>query len=579
MANFTPAPQKASSDRPSSPLGLHPVPGVRPDCISRRGLLSGAAACAALAAASGLGGCGSSGDEADHAGSRSGSASADASKQVVVAMNPTSEPAAGFDPLVSWGCGEHVHEPLIQSTLITTNEDLEFASDLATEYLCSADGLVWTFTIRDDVVFSDGEPLTARDVAFTVNGIIESPASEADLSMVDRAVAVSDTVVELHLNKPYNALLYTLAVLGIVPEHAYGDGYGSHPIGSGRYVLEQWDKGQQVIFSVNPSYYGEKPSMERVVVVFMDEDAVLAAVRKGEVDIAYTYATHAHQAFDGYGLAAYRTVDSRGVSLPVLPAGGTKVVDGDIAYETGNDVTCDIAVRRAVNCGLDRHSMIERVLDGYGRVAYSVGDGMPWSSADMEVAFDRAEAARLLDEAGWVKGDDGVRTRKGVRAAFEIWYSSDDSVRQAIANEFANQMVELGLEVTPRGGSWDEIYPRQFSQPVLWGWGSNSPVEVYELNYSTGWGNYSCYASEATDAYLDQALAQTDVAASYDFWKKAMWDGTEGVAPQGAATWTWIANVDHLYFKRDGLDVAHQKPHPHGHGWSLVNNVDAWSWK
>ena len=196
-------------------------------------------------------------------------------------MNPTSEPAAGFDPLVSWGCGEHVHEPLIQSTLITTNEDLEFASDLATEYLCSADGLVWTFTIRDDVVFSDGEPLTARDVAFTVNGIIESPASEADLSMVDRAVAVSDTVVELHLNKPYNALLYSLAVLGIVPEHAYGDGYGSHPIGSGRYVLEQWDKGQQVIFSVNPSYYGEKPSMERVVVVFMDEDAALAAVRKG----------------------------------------------------------------------------------------------------------------------------------------------------------------------------------------------------------------------------------------------------------------------------------------------------------
>ncbi len=84
-----------------------------------------------------------------------------------------------------------------------------------------------------------------------------------------------------------------------MPEHAYGDGYGSRPIGSGRYVLEQWDKGQQVIFSVNPAYSGEKPSMERVVVVFMDEDAALAAVQKGEVDIAYTYATHAHQAFDG----------------------------------------------------------------------------------------------------------------------------------------------------------------------------------------------------------------------------------------------------------------------------------------
>ena len=318
--------------------------------------------------------------------------------------------------------------------------------------------------------------------------------------------------------------------------------------------------------------------MERVVVVFMDEDAALAAVQKGEVDIAYTYATHARQAFEGYELAAYKTVDSRGVSLPSVPAGGTKLVEGDMTFNTGNDVTADVAVRRAINCGLDRDAVIEHVLDGYGKVAYSVGDGMPWSSPNMKVELDREKAARLLDEAGWKRGEDGVRSRDGVRAAFDIWYSSDDSVRQALANEFANQMAELGLEVTPRGGSWDEIYLHQFSQPVLWGWGSNSPVEVYELNYSTGWGNYSCYESEITDAYLDEALAQTDVEASYEYWRKAMWDGVEGVAPQGAATWAWIANVDHLYFKREGLDVAHQKPHPHGHGWSLVNNVDAWSW-
>lgn len=547
--------------------------GRCPVC-SRRGLLAGSAAGAVLAATGALMGCASSG-EASGSGS---SIDSSGRSQVVVAMNATSEPAAGFDPLVSWGCGEHVHEPLIQSTLVTTDEQLNIVSDLATEYLCSDDGLVWTFTIRDDVLFTDGEPLTARDVAFTVNGVIQSSASEADLSMVDTAVAVSDTVVELHLNKPYNALLYTLAVLGIVPEHAYGEGYGAQPIGSGRYVLERWDKGQQVVFASNPDYYGTTPTMERVVVVFMDEDAALAAVQKGEVDIAYTYATHAHQSFDGYELVAYETVDSRGVSLPTVPSGQTKVLEGDIAYEMGNDVTCDLAIRRAINCGIDRESMIEQVLDGYGKVAYSVGDGMPWSSDDMQVDFDREQANRLLEEAGWLRGEDGVRSRDGVRAAFDIWYSSDDSVRQALANEFANQMGELGLEVTPRGGSWDEIYPRQFSQPILWGWGSNSPVEVYELHYSTGWGNYSCYENETVDAYLDQALAQTDVEASYEFWKKAMWDGTEGVAPKGAATWAWIANVDHLYFKREGLDVAHQKPHPHGHGWSLVNNVDTWSW-
>lgn len=544
---------------------------------TRRGLFASVAAAACAATSSSLlAGCGGAGGASSSEGS--GPSGSGGTGQVVVAMSPSSEPAAGFDPLFAWGCGEHMHEPLIQSTLIATDEELNFVGDLAVEYFCSEDGLVWTFALRDDAVFSDGEPLTARDVAFTVNGVIANAASEADLSMVDNAVAVSDTVVELHLKRPHNALLYTLAVLGIVPEHAYGDDYGSHPVGSGRYLLERWDRGQQAIFTANPSYYGRAPVIERVVVVFLGEDAALAAVQKGEVDIAYTFATHARQGFDGYELVSFPTVDSRGVSLPVNPAGGERFVDGGVAYDVGNDVTCDVAIRRAINMGIDRESVIDRVLEGYGSAAYSVGDGMPWSSEDMRVEFDADAAVRLLEGSGWILGDDGVRERDGVRASIELWYSADDSVRQSIAYELSAQLAELGIEVVPCGGGWEDIYPRQYRQPVLWGWGSNSPIEVYELNHSSGWGNFSRYENDVTDAYLDQALSQLDVAASYDFWKKAMWDGTEGVAPRGAATWAWVANVDHLYFKRVGLDVARQKPHPHGHGWSLLNNIDAWSW-
>ena len=541
-------------------------------CMTRRGLVATAGACSLMGALGGLVGCSQgSGPGSDSQGGRDG-------QTVVVAMNAGSEPAAGFDPLVAWGCGEHVHEPLIQSTLVATNDQMEFVNDLATGYLCSEDALTWQFDIRDDVKFTDGEPLTAADVVFTINSVAKGDTSEADLSMVGEAVQTGDYSLELHLTKPYNALLYTLAVLGIVPEHAYGEGYGQKPIGSGRYMLEQWDRGQQVVFAANPDYYGEEPLMKRVVVAFMGEDAALAAARAGEVDIAFTYPTFSDQTVDGYELAAYRTVDSRGVSLPTQPAGGTKVLEGDIAYHTGNDVTCDVAIRRAINLGLDRQRMIDHVLDGYGTIAYSVGDGMPWSSDDMAVDCDPDRARALLDEAGWIAGEDGVRVRDGVRAAFDLWYSSDDSSRQAISNEFSNQMAELGIEVSPRDGSWDEIYRHQFEQPVLWGWGSNAPVEVYELHYSSGWGNYAGYESEIVDGYLDRALAQIDIEASYPYWRKAMWDGEEGVAPQGAATWAWIANVDHLYWKREGLDVAGQKPHPHGHGWSLVNNVDRWTW-
>ena len=497
--------------------------------------------------------------------------------QVTVSMPASSEPAAGFDPFVSWGCGEHVHEPLIQSTLLTTTADMGFENDLATAYSCSDDGLTWTFAIRTDAKFTNGKALTAHDVVYTINGVANSEASECDLTMVDKAVAVDDETCEVHLNKPFNALLYTLAVIGIVPDGGHGSDYGTNPIGSGRYMLEQWDRGQQVILKANPDYYGDAPKIERVVVVFMEEDASLAAARSGQVDVAYTVATYADQQPMGYDLLNCASVDSRGISLPTIAAGATKKQTGE-EYLAGNDVTQDLALRRAINYGVNRQTLIDNVLNGYGEVAYSVSDNMPWSSDDMRCEQDISRAKALLDEAGWALGSDGVRAKDGVPAAFDLYYSASDSVRQAIAMEFANQMGELGIKVSPKGASWDDIYRHQFSDPVVWGWGSNSPIEIYNLNYSTGNGNYACYENAAVDAHLNAALANPVIADSYDEWKLAMWDGENGVAPQGAATWVWFAHVDHLYFVADGLKVADQKPHPHGHGWSIVNNVDKWSW-
>ena len=503
--------------------------------------------------------------------------------QVTVAMTRESEPSAGFDPFYSWGCGEHVHEPLIQSTLITTDTDLNFVNDLATGYSCSDDGLTWTFDIRDDVKFTDGEPLTAADVAFTLNGIKNFEGAQLDLSYMDKAVAESDTRVRIELNKPFNALLYTLAVVGIVPEHAYDSAsYGSNPIGSGRYMLEQWDQGQQVIFTANPDYYGEAPKMQRVVVVFMDEDASLAAAQSGSVDVAYTSATLAGQTPGGYGLLECATVDSRGISLPTCAPGGADKENAGAEYPTGNAVTQYPEIRRAINYALDRQQAVDNVLAGYGTVAYSVCDNMPWASEDMRIATDLERAAALLTEAGWAKGADGIWAKGGTRAALDLYYAADDSVRQAFSAEFANQMGAFGIEVNIVGSSWTTdasgLYAHQYTDPIMWGWGANSPTQLYDLIYSSSSGNYAVYESDVVDGHLDDALAHTRVEDSYEDWKRAQWDGEDGVAPQGAASWVWIANVEHLYFVREGLQVAEQKPHPHGHGWSLVNNVDQWSW-
>ena len=150
---------------------------------------------------------------------------------VIVTMPATSEPASGFDPAYGWGAGEHVHEPLIQSTLVRTTTDLSIENDLATEYSCSEDGLTWTVKIRDDVKFTDGEPLTAEDVAFTYNNCRDN-SSVNDFTMLKEAVAVDDTTVEFHMNTPYSIWPYTMAIVGIVPEHAYDENYGWNPIGS-----------------------------------------------------------------------------------------------------------------------------------------------------------------------------------------------------------------------------------------------------------------------------------------------------------------------------------------------------------
>lgn len=519
-------------------------------------------------------GCG--GESAERSGrSRDGDS-------VVIALDPGSEPEAGFDPAYGWEAGEHVHEPLIQSTLTVTNTDLTIGYDLATGYSVSEDGLTWQVTIRNDVKFTDGEPLTAEDVAFTYNTVKET-SSVNDFTMLDHAEAADDTTVIFHMTRPFSIWPYTMAEVGILPEHAYDSAtYGTEPVGSGRYILKQWDKGQQVILEANPDYYGEAPKMKQVTILFMEEDAAFLAAQSGQVDLAYTSATYSEEEMEGYTLAAYESVDNRGLNLPAIP----ETTDSE-GRAVGNDFTSDVLVRRAINIGVDRQEMIDHVLNGYGSPAYSVCDQLPWYNEASEVSYDPEGAAALLDEAGWVLGEDGVREKDGVQAKMNLLYSNGDSVRQALAADFADQMEELGIICTIEGVGWDTAYDRALSEPLLWGWGAHTPMELYNI-YHTIEGNtvdgkdlaqYSPYANETVDTYMDQALAESDLEEAYTLWQQAQWDGTTGVTQEGDIPWVWLVNIDHLYWVRDSLTVAEQKIHPHGHGWSIVNNVDQWKWE
>ena len=531
--------------------------------------------CAAVLAAGLLAGCSDGTGDKNQDTQTTGEMAA--KDEVVVTMPISSEPEAGFDPAFGWGAGEHVHEPLIQSTLTVTTKDLQIGKDLATDYSVSEDGMIWTVSIRDGVKFTDGEALTASDVAFTYNNCKEK-STVNDFTMLDEAVALNENTVEFRMTKPFSIWPYTMAIVGIVPEHAYDENYGQNPIGSGRYIMKQWDKGQQVIFEANPDYYGDAPKMRKVTVLFMEEDAALDAALAGQADVAHTAASYADQTMDGYGLLAVQTVDNRGFNLPcIMP----EEKDG-ITY--GNAFTADVNVRRAINIGIDRQEMIDHVLNGYGTAAYSVCDKMPWYNEAGEVAYDQEEAKRILDDAGWLEGSGGIREKDGVKAEFTLMFSSGDSVRQALAEDTANQLKELGIRVTTEGVGWDVAYDRAQSDPLVWGWGAHTPMEVYNIYHSLansgiGQAEYSPYANETVDQYMDEALETATLEESYELWQKAQWDGTTGITQEGDIPWIWLCNIDHLYFVRNGLQVAEQKIHPHGHGWSIVNNVDQWSWE
>ena len=497
------------------------------------------------------------------------------SDQVVISVS--SEPET-LDPCMGWG---HGTAPLVQSTLLKFGTDMQFSGDLATDYSLSEDGLTWTFTLRKDALFSDGQPVTASDVAFTYMTAKESQSS-LDLTFLEKAEALDDTTVVFTMKKPTSTFVNTAAMVGIVPEHAYGPDYGSHPIGSGPYQFVQWNRQEQLILEANPDYYGQVPAIRRVVLIFQDEDAAFASVKAGQVDVALTAATLAGNQIPGYRLEAVNTVDCRGITMPMTPSEGKTTADGS---PIGNNVTCCREIRQALAYAIDREALAANALNGFATPCYSVNDGFPWSNPDSKIDTDTDYAASLLADSGWADSDgDGILEKDGLRAAFTCLYPSGDSVRQAVSMAAAQQAKKIGIEITVEGTSWDEIARRMYENAVCLGWGSVNPYESYVLYHTSGiyrsdFYNPEGYSDPVTDRYIEAAMEAPNAEEANVFWKKSQWDGASGTCMKGACPCIWLVNIQHLYYVRDGLSIGDQPIHPHGSSMPLLWNLNTWTWQ
>lgn len=505
-----------------------------------------------------------------------GSVKDDDPRHICVALhNNIPEPESGFNPLTGWGCGHQNYNTLAYSTLFKTSENGTMDNDLATDYSISSDGLVWTVNIRDDVIFSDNSTLDAEDVAFSFNTAKKTHA-ELDLTNLENAKAVDNNTIEFHLVKPRSTFIYDLRYVGIVSKENYNN---ESPIGSGPYVLKQWDKGQQAIFEINNNYYGKKPYFTQITLLFPEESSWIELAKSGEADIIPIPINGLNETVDGYDKLSLPAGRAQGVSLPYVQDNGTKTKDGNAV---GNNVTSDIAIRKALNIGINRSEIVEAVYSGYGAPEYTSVDSRAFGNPNAIVKdADPDEAKRILEEAGWVDSDgDGIREKNGTKASFQLYYPSDYLDRQSLSVAFSEHVKDLGIEVKLVGTDWDTIYANMYNSAALMQQTSPDPYKsVYQQYHSKplddNYMNPNWYNNSKVDSLLDEAMSMTDLEGSNRVWAESAFYGDGGYGPAGDAPWVWIATYKYTYFVNKDLSIDQGRPDNLGN--DIFINVCEWT--
>ncbi|WP_448316381.1 ABC transporter substrate-binding protein [Streptomyces sp. CO7] len=476
-----------------------------------------------------------------------------------------------FSPLLGYGKDGNSK---IFDGLLELDADLELRPALAEDLPeVGADGRTYTYTLRDGVTFSDGEPLTAEDVVFTYETILDKRTNNpnrSELAAVDTVRAAADDKVVFTLKYPYAAFA-ARTVLPIVPEHVAGGqdpntgSFNTRPVGTGPYVLADWRKGEKAVLKANPRYRGPTPAVRTLTMAIITDDDVRATrLRSGDLDGAVLPPNLAATFQGDQDRKTYRarSYDYRAVSLP-----------------TAHEVAGDPAVRRALDLAVDRATMVDKVLDGAGRPAYGpLPSDDPWFARGTERAHDVKKAARVLDRAGWRTGQDGVRVKGGVRAAFTLYHPAGDRIRQELALAYASDAKRVGIDVTVESATWEVIEPRMGREAVLAGFGSTGDPDfgLYTLLHSSlagdGFNNMPHYDNPAVDRALDDARRTRDTDA-----RKAAYDTVQRELAEDPG-YTFLTHLDHVYVLADRWqDLTTQvEPHEHGFAGGPWWNIEDW---
>ena len=433
----------------------------------------------------------------------------------------------GFNPFAHWSGPTWDTFRLCYDFLTWYDEDYKPTPDLASEWSTSPDGKVWTFTIREGMKWSDGEPLTANDIAYTYNRILETEhwAYIQYLVGVQNVEAPDDTTLVITCDKP-NAGMLALYI-PILPEHVWKDvadddleNYKNIPlVGSGPFVLDEVKKDKWVKLVPNPDYpeeLGGPPKLDEFWYIFSQNmDSMVQDFKAGNLE-----------AIVDWPASYYEDLKSMaGTTVSKAPAIGFVELGfncWDDKASKGNPLLLDVAIRQAMNYAIDKQSIVDTSMGGLAPAGTSLISPVQgiWHyqvPEDQQYTYDPEKAKQILEDAGYSDTDgDGVREdANGNKLEFRFSAFNEYPEQQAAAKKIAAYCDDVGiklkLDMMDEGAFSDEAYNNANDDMFIWSWrGDIDPgfmLSTFTTEQILNWGDSNYSNPEYDQLYDDQAQA------------------------------------------------------------------------
>ena len=438
-------------------------------------------------------------------------------------------------------------------------KDFSITPGLAESWQESADHTTWTYKIRAGLKWSDGQPLTAKDAAYTFNRILKGEYEKTNFGSyvenITKAEATDDTTLVLTVSKP--TPIMTKLMVYILPQHIWekidetavksykNEGTVAEPtVGAGPYVMIERRVGQFIRMQANPNFYRGKPAVDEVVFkIYKNADALGQALKKGEIDFADSLEANVFKTLQNQ--PGITTISAQYSGFDELAFNTGAALDDGTPIGDGNPLLKDKALRSALNWAIDRQALVDKVLGGGGSVGSTIIPPM-YTALHLqpanEATYDPEKAKSLLDAAGYKVGSDGIRAdAKGNKLSFRLFARSDSDNSQKSVQFIKSYFAAVGVETTVKVVSSDaltEIIGQGNFDMFEWGW-VVEPDPNYQLS------TFTCANRSYKDG--DQVLANL----SDSFYCNQAYDdlyAKQGVTTDENARWEIVKQMQQMLY-------------------------------